>query len=914
MTDESIGTARLDIVVDTTQFDAAINSAKRSVSSMSQQAQADYNQLSGAEKRRVDTLIKQADQLNLTRSEQIAYNAALKGVPLSILDDLKTKLAQQEAATKGATDANGKYVMSEKARAAAMRGVPAQITDIVSGLATGQRPFTILLQQGGQLKDMFGGIVPAAGALGRSLLSLLNPYTLVAAAAVGLTFAWKEGQDEAEGYRAALALTGHEAGVTADQLALMAQRISGQAGGTIGGAADALTKVVQTGQFAGASIEKVAKAAVDLNRATGAAIDDTIAQFVRLADDPVKAAETLDKQFHFLTQSTKDQIAALVEQGHQQEAITVLVNSYADAVGTRSKDVVDNADWMARSWRAVKDAVSETLNAITSIGRDPTLQEQLQEQTKQLAEFQAEAKSGVRFRWNIDGIVDINKEIDKTKAGINLISDQLMGQDNLSVATAAANRIETDGATGKRILEAATKQYATTIDKYKEERQKIVDAAASALKADPGNETKILADKAKALKGIDDQYQKAVDSQNRAAAALVKPGQTLIQRLQEQIAANEQDATSTDKLTTSQRLRISVEADLKAAGDKVGTADRSSIKALLDKLDATDKLNKAENDRAKATEQLARLQAQLNAQEQNQKDANSADLAELGHGSDSVEKIRRRLDIERTYTDGLKQLRDRGVAEDTESYRVQEEALRKSRDTMLGVEEDFQTKRLAFIDDWRNGARRAVEDINFQASDTAGNFANLVQSTYGSLSDFITNAVTKGKLGIKSLVSSILTEVARLEANKAAAALISYGVSFFTGDPSGGGVTANAKGGVYDSPDLSKYSGGVYDKPQTFAFAKGAGIFAEAGPEAIMPLTRTSDGKLGVRAGGGGSGDTIIDVAVTVQSDGSSSVDASGGDAAFGKRLGEAMANAAKQEIANSLKPGGQIRNAVMSR
>lgn len=61
--------------------------------------------------------------------------------------------------------------------------MPAQITDIVVGLQSGQRPLTVLLQQGGQLKDVFGGIRPAAAALGSSLLALINPLTVTAAVA-----------------------------------------------------------------------------------------------------------------------------------------------------------------------------------------------------------------------------------------------------------------------------------------------------------------------------------------------------------------------------------------------------------------------------------------------------------------------------------------------------------------------------------------------------------------------------------------------------------------------------------------------------------------------------------------------------------------------------------------------------------
>lgn len=84
----------------------------------------------------------------------------------------------------------------------------------------------------------------------------------------------------------------------------------------------------------------------------------------------------------------------------------------------------------------------------------------------------------------------------------------------------------------------------------------------------------------------------------------------------------------------------------------------------------------------------------------------------------------------------------------------------------------------------------------------------------------------------------------------------------------------NAKGGVYESPSLSTYSNGIYDSPQFFAFAKGAGVFGEAGPEAIMPLTRTSDGSLGVRAinsksGNGGGDITYAPVyQITIQNDG----------------------------------------------
>ncbi|HKN46066.1 MAG TPA: hypothetical protein VJW23_19310, partial [Propionibacteriaceae bacterium] len=119
---ESIGTARLDIVVDTSGFDAAISSAKRSVSGMSQAAQAEYNKLNSVEKRRVDSLIRQADTLKLTREQQILYNASLKGVPTNILDELKGKLGGTGTAAKAAGKEFNQFGLSAKQTQAALRG------------------------------------------------------------------------------------------------------------------------------------------------------------------------------------------------------------------------------------------------------------------------------------------------------------------------------------------------------------------------------------------------------------------------------------------------------------------------------------------------------------------------------------------------------------------------------------------------------------------------------------------------------------------------------------------------------------------------------------------------------------------------------------------------------------------------
>ncbi|MGH8463998.1 MAG: phage tail length tape measure family protein, partial [Pseudomonas sp.] len=155
------------------------------------------------------------------------------------------------AATTTATKALG---ISAAQTANAMRMLPAQLTDITVGLSTGQSPFMVLMQQGGQLKDMFGGIGPAVRAMGGYLLGLIGPISVMAAAVGILTLAWVKGDAEVRKFNEAIVTTGNYAGVTADSLSGMARSISGSVG-TTGKAADTLTKLVETGRLAGDTIK-----------------------------------------------------------------------------------------------------------------------------------------------------------------------------------------------------------------------------------------------------------------------------------------------------------------------------------------------------------------------------------------------------------------------------------------------------------------------------------------------------------------------------------------------------------------------------------------------------------------------------------------------------------------------------------
>lgn len=140
-------------------------------------------------------------------------------------------------------------------------------------------------------------------------------------------------------------------------------------------------------------------------------------------------------------------------------------------------------------------------------------------------------------------------------------------------------------------------------------------------------------------------------------------------------------------------------------------------------------------------------------------------------------------------------------------------------------------------------------------------FASLAQSVIKSLVEMTAQALLT-KTVLSSFMSFGGSALGAVGSGVAASAGSTGAMGMQTGYQS---YVANAKGGVYDSPSLSSYSGKVYDSPQFFAFAKGAGVFGEAGPEAIMPLTRASNGSLGVRAvGNDGGGAPVINIGDTI--------------------------------------------------
>ena len=347
---------------------AAAANAGAQVAQSTAAAGAASDKLTASQARLLSTLERESIQLVRGKSAWREHQAAMLGVTEAATPYI-TKIKQAETAQVN-------LGMSAKQTAFALRGVPAQFTDIFTSLQAGQRPMSVLLQQGGQLKDMFGGIGPAARAMGGYVLGLVNPFTITAGIVGALGYALLQGSKELTAFQAAATMSGNAIGLTAGQFASMRDGIAGIAGSK-GKAAEVLTEIAANGRFAGDSIKGIAEAAILMEKATGQAVKKTLDQFAELAKSPAEASAKLNEQYNYLTASVYKQIKALEEQGRAQDAANLAETTYAEALKSRSQSVVDNAGLMEKAWRGITGAAKGAWDSMLDVGRASTLSQQL---------------------------------------------------------------------------------------------------------------------------------------------------------------------------------------------------------------------------------------------------------------------------------------------------------------------------------------------------------------------------------------------------------------------------------------------------------------------------------------------------------------------------------------------------------
>ena len=329
----------------------------------------------------ISSIQRVSAQMSAGEKNSAGYFEALanqRGANLTALKPYLEDLKKAEDAQRKAAGTLNLVGQSAAQTSAALRILPAQLTDVATSLAGGQSPFLVLLQQGGQVKDSFGGI----GNASKVLLSFVTPLRLAlggaAGAAVALALAYNQGAEEGKAFERAIILSGNAAGTTRDQLSGMAAAI-GKSVGTQGQAADALAQLATSGRVASASLALAAEAAVRLEREGVQAIGKTVAAFAELGKDPLAASIKLNESTNFLTLTVLKQIKALEDEGKAAQAAALAQEAYATSAISRTKDLEASLGVLEKAWRGVKGAAAAAWDEMVGIGRPTTISDQLAE-------------------------------------------------------------------------------------------------------------------------------------------------------------------------------------------------------------------------------------------------------------------------------------------------------------------------------------------------------------------------------------------------------------------------------------------------------------------------------------------------------------------------------------------------------
>lgn len=765
----------------------------------------------------------------------------------------------------------------------------------------------MLLQQGGQLKDMFGGIGPAARAVGGYIAGLVNPYTIAAAAAGVLALAFYQGSVESSRLTNALVKNGNAAGTTAGQLSVFAQQV-GAGNATVAQAASALTQLAGAGNQLTILYPKIAAAAISWSKVTDQSVEEVVDSFNDLAKNPVDAVKKLDDQLNFLTASQYANIQSLQEQGRTMDAARLATEAYANALASRSTEMEQNLGVVEKAWNGLKSAAKSAWDAMLDIGRTESPEQQLQKVYKQIESAQKGIGRGGRAAFGL-GISQPSLDALYKRASDLQAKIAADGAKNLEQAT--NNAIQAAGKKGIDTINTTFAAAQTQTEKLQKQLVELDKARKAAMEAGgftAEEETKF----AVARKNIEQQIADIKEREAKKSAPKTR-GQN--------VGVREADNTASRLLAQYDPAGQAVRT-LTKEQQQLDLAWRKG-KITLDeygKALAQASLNYAAAIKgAQGLTAAEQYQAQLERQLLLQREQYTAQAAAVGMGGLEAERYQQRIQLEQQSNGRVLQLQ-------TELAQATTEKQRQELQAQIDLEREYLPKRIQAQkdgyqqmdkarQDWLAGAASGARTWFEQIDDTASQTRSAMMRGLDGLNDELHTFVTTGKASFRSLTTSVLSDLARIAQNKFITSLISSMSGSSNGVISaiGSYFTANAKGGVYSSPSLSAFSNGVYNSPQFFAFAKGAGVFGEAGPEAIMPLTRAADGSLGVRAiGSGGAksagGNTFqINTNVTVTSGTTSQSVTSDTNDNYAMQLSKMIADVARGVIAQESQPGGII-------
>lgn len=678
----------------------------------------------------VGDLIVNLDVDSTKFTEQVnRVNKQLKGTGQAANDaalQVQKSFTRHEVAAKRAGLSVGQY-------SNAMRMLPAQFTDVATQLAGGQNPWLILLQQGGQVKDMFGGIRPMLVGLASSISPVMLGVGALTAGTAALMYSYYQGSSTLSEFNKTLVLTGNTAGLTAVRMQTIAAA-GEKAGLTFNQTSQALTALVNAGVRAGANFEGLAISVAKFTDASGLPVDKVAEAFGRMVNDPASGLLAMAQQFHNVTAEQVEYVAALQRSGNEAGALQAANEAATAGFNKQTASIRDNMGSIESAADSLKNAFKSMWDAALDIGRPDTSQEML-------------SKAEAAFR-RADEIWDLRKgdRYVNDEARARFWNDRETARQALDMAQQQArnSQLAQESATREAGLEADRLKYAqqaqanysksqTALEKYTDRQNELNKALKEGriLQADYNINL------AAARKEYEDSLKKPTKVRTPGGTKLTDSTSAQTLELQTQLEVLRQHTGINDKISLQRQQLWKEQAKFtvleQAAKNRVLTDDEKSVLASKDKVLAQAEINAGLGDQIVIQERLNRLQdsSQKYVTQMGEKTRALADSAGM-----SSRQAQRRLE-EAQLLQGWK---NSGGNESDKGYQNELTALR-----------NYYGQQDAIRQNWQAGALTSM--ANF--ADEASNYNQIAANSASTLLNQTTNSMADAFTGIINQTQSV---------------------------------------------------------------------------------------------------------------------------------------------------------------
>ncbi len=854
----------------------------------------------------VQKLIDKYDPLG-TKLKQLqvdfnALSAAAKGGLVGGLQDaqydkamgsLVSQMRDLQAAAEGAGPAAG----------AALGEVAVGAERAVFATAQARREMIVLGHEAisGNFARMPGSFMVLAERMGATA-TLFSPMVLgfAALAIAGGTFAYQavKGALELSHFNDAMQLTGGMSGLTRDSLDAMSESITTMTGSVVKSRA-MLEALSATGRFTAGEIESVGSAALDFANLSGESADKVAKLFAGMTENTVKWAEKTNEQYHYLDVVQYEHIRALVEQGDKELAVIEVssaLNKSMPATTERVGFLKAGVLGLGMAWDVAKNAMMnfgrDALNGLSdneavkqAIENENEIRQSLADASQRtfggpataVLKERLEAARKVTLaaidKANRDEIAANQKAIyTKTQQAAIAASDELSAIQK-SVRTKAqiradeAKKIRDDAEAVNAGALAAGKQRVYDEDQI----QQLILAADQKYKNSPvrhGLSAGYTASRAQA-----EQRIQLINDAARGEQEAEKKRVTLLLDTDTEYATK-QFSIEEDRIRRVMQIRAQEYTSAQKGGDQRGmaTALGQMQKLAQDYGNAYTKMgdsvalaNKKMEDATRRANQVV-SQLQTNFAKQNEA---------VQRGMEIMPAAQRQLETSLAKVDDAGKKAGEQIAKmfadgkiDAATYADEMAKVTNATESQRLKTIDLNNEQQALNASWENGTTKALTSYQDTLQNVSKTAENFVTTSLKGIEDAFVKLATTGKLTIRDLFGTLEQEAARAVYQQQFAPVVSTAVGglsayiggLFGGGTAGSSINAGSNAWSADAFTLASANGNVFDNtgivnsPTLFKFANGTGLMGEAGPEAIMPLSRGADGKLGVRAQGDGSG------------------------------------------------------------